>query len=280
LYSSVIKILLRVYEQEQQLIQSERLAELGTLTAGIAHEINNPLNTIITKLEMLDKYVLDFKHFLTSFKDDNRLLLKEYGELNIDFIIERLEKSVKLPLEMAERVKATVMSLKKFAASDKGELETVDIHDILEDALLIAWHKIKHKAEVTKKYDLSLGPVRTSVNRLSQVFVNILDNAADAIKDFGRINIQTAHNANEVVVKITDNGAGISEENLKKVFNSYFTTRDEGLGLGLFISKNIIEELKGNIEVESEQGKFTTFTIRLPIQIEEEHEEAQIAIGG
>jgi len=274
LYLSVIRIFVRVHEQEGQLLQSEKLAALGTLTAGIAHEINNPLNTIITKLRMLQDYVSDFKQFLIEFKDDNRLLLSQPNRLKADFIIDRLEKSAQLPLEMAERVRATVQSLKRFAATDTGEMELVNANQLLDEALEIVRHKVKHKAEVTKNYASKLKSIKTLPNRLSQVLVNILDNAAEAIPGHGNIRIKTWQDEKETCIQISDDGVGISNENMKKMFTPYFTTKEGGLGMGLYISHRIISELNGKIEVDSELGKGTTFTIRLPLKRDGEHEKA------
>ncbi|MDZ7360946.1 MAG: ATP-binding protein [candidate division KSB1 bacterium] len=265
LYLSVIRIFVRVHEQERQLLQSEKLAELGTLTAGITHEINNPLNTIITKLKMLQDYVLDFKQFLIEFKDDNRLLLSKTKRLNADFIIDRLEKSIQLPLEMAERLRSIVMSLKRFAAIDTGEIELVNVNHLLEDALEIVRNKVKHKAVVNKNYDQNLKPIKTSPNRLSQVLVNLLDNAADAIADHGNMRIKTWQDEKETFIRIIDDGTGISKENLQRIFTPYFTTKEGGLGIGLYISQRIINELGGTITVESQLEKGTTFTVRLPL---------------
>lgn len=273
-YLSVIKIFSQVHEKERQLIHSEKLAELGTLTAGIAHEINNPLNTIITKLRMLQDYVSDFKQFLIEFKDDNRLLLSKTKRLNAEFIIERLEKSIQLPLEMAERVSNTVKILKRFAASDTHELEFVEVNDLLDEALEVMWHKIKHKAVVVKNYGKNLRPVKTSPNRLCQVMVNILDNATDAISDHGNIKITTWQNNKEIVVEIMNDGAPITKENLMRLFTPYFTTKEHGLGLGLYISRHIIKELNGSIAAESIEGKGTIFKIRLPLERKNEDEKA------
>jgi signal transduction histidine kinase len=265
LYLSVINEFVRVSEQSRQLIQKEKLAELGTLTAGVAHEINNPLNTIITKLKMLQDYVLDFKNFLIEFKEDNRLLLSKTKRLNADFIIDRLEKSILLPLGMAERVRKIVLSLKRYAAIDKGEMELVNVNQLLDESLEIVWNKVKHKAVVTKNYDQNLKSIKTSPNRLSQVLVNILDNAADAIPEHGNIRINTWQDEKETVIQIIDDGIGISSENLKRLFTPYFTTKEDGLGIGLYLNHLIISGLKGSITVESELGKGTAFTIRLPL---------------
>jgi len=273
-YLSVIEIFVRIHEQDRQLIQSEKLAELGTLTAGIAHEINNPLSTIINKLEMLSTYVLDFKSFLIEFKDDNRLLLSQTKRLKADFIIAHIEKNIQLPLEMAERVRSTVQSLKRFAASDTGELEFVNVNHLLDEALQIVWNKVKHKAVVTKNYNKNLPSIKTSPIRLSQVLVNILDNAADAITEHGNIRIETWQGENEIVIQIVNDGTTISKENLQRLFTPYFTTKEGGLGLGLYISHRIINDLNGSIAAESEKEKGTAFTIRLPLARKDEHEKA------
>jgi len=278
-YLSVITIFVRIHEQERQLIQnrllqSEKLAELGTLTAGIAHEINNSLNTIITKLKMLQEYVSDFKQFLIEFKDDNRLLLSQTKRLKADFIIEHLEKNIRLPLKMAERIRANVLSLKRFAAIDTGEMEHINVNQLLEEALEIVWNKVKHKAVVTKNYDQNLKLIKTSPNRLSQVLVNILDNAADAIPEHGNIQINTWQDEKETFIQIIDDGIGISNEHLKKLFTPYFTTKEDGSGIGLYLNHLIISGLRGAIAVKSELGKGATFIIRLPLLYESDHEKA------
>ena len=273
LYSSVIRIFIRIHELERQqkkalealVLQSQKLAEVGNLTAGVAHEINNPLSTIITKLEMLQEYVRDFKEFLLEFKHDNRLILSQTKRLKADFIIDRLEKSIQLPLEMAERVRATVLSLKRYAATDRGEMDLVNVNQLLDASLEIVGHKVKHKAVITKDYTQNLKPIKTSSNRLSQVLVNILDNAADAITDHGSIRINTWQDEKETSIQIIDDGVGISNENLKRLFTPYFTTKEDGLGIGLYLNHLIISGLKGTITVESELGKGATFTVRLPL---------------
>jgi signal transduction histidine kinase len=223
---------------------------------------------------MLKEYVADFKKFLLDFKDDNRLLLRETKRLKADFIVDRLEKSIELPLEMAERVRTTVLSLKRFAAVDTGEMELVSINDLLDEALEIVRHKVKHKADVSKIYDQSLMMIRTLRIRLSQVFVNILDNAADAIVERGKIRITTLQKEKNAIIQISDDGVGIPKENFERLFTPYFTTKDDGLGMGLYISHRIISELRGKITVESEPGKGTTFTIRLPLRAEGDREKA------
>jgi signal transduction histidine kinase len=268
LYLSVITVFTRAHEQERQLLHSEKLAMLGTLTAGIAHEINNPLSTIITKLVMLQGYVEDFKNALMELKQIGQPLPGGERLVNADFIIERLEKSIHLPLEMAERMRQIVASLKRYAAVDQGEIELVDVNQLLEEALEIVHHKVKHKAEVVKSYGQGLKKIRTSRNRLNQVLVNVLDNAADAIKDYGQIRIKTRQGNGDMLIQIANDGEEITKENLKKIFTPFFTTKRGGLGIGLYISHRIIHELGGAIEVIPEKGRGTNFTIKLPLQKE------------
>jgi two-component system NtrC family sensor kinase len=144
----------------------------------------------------------------------------------------------------------------------------VDVNQLLEEALEIVHHKVKHKAEVVKSYGQGLKKIRTSRNRLNQVLVNVLDNAADAIKDYGQIRIKTRQGNGDMLIQIANDGEEITKENLKKIFTPFFTTKRGGLGIGLYISHRIIHELGGAIEVIPEKGRGTNFTIKLPLQKE------------
>lgn len=282
LYLSVVRVFIRIHELESQqkktlealVRQSQKLAEVGNLTVGIVHEINNPLNTVITKLRLLQDYVEDFKKFLVKFKTDNRHMLTDFKGFKADFVIDRLEKSIALPLEMTERLSTTVSNLKRFAALDKGEFKHGNINVLLDEALEILGSKVRYKGAVAKNYDRNLKSIQTLPNRLCQVFVNILDNAFDAVTANGVIRINTWQESEVVFIQIADNGVGIPPENLQKIFTPYFTTKENGLGIGLYLSHRIVSELKGTIMVTSELGNGTAFTIRLPSPGDDDHENA------
>ena len=168
------------------------------------------------------------------------------------------------------RVTEIVRRLRSFARLDEAELKRADIHEGLEDTLTLLHHEIKHNVTVKKNFG-DVPPISVYPGRLNQVFLNILNNARQAIEDKGEITITTYVTGKKVTVAISDTGGGISQENLKNIFDPGFTTKGVGVGtgLGLSICYQIIQEHRGDIKVESETGKGTTFTITLPMNLDE-----------
>ncbi|MBF0472634.1 MAG: peptidylprolyl isomerase [Nitrospirae bacterium] len=269
----------KAYEKLQQtqakLIHQEKMASIGMLAAGIAHEINNPLAFIISNLNSLmrfeskiDKYMSDLKSLMQEMDKDVCEHIESLEKTSkIDFIMENFSALIENSFDGAERIKKIVSGLKGFVRKDTSILQYADINEGIEKALSIVWNRLKYKANVIKEYG-QLPKVKCYIDQLNQVFINLLINAADAISDKGEIKISTNCVSGYINISVSDNGSGINEENLKDIFIPFFTTKEvgKGTGLGLSISYDIIKEHDGTIEVKSKVGVGTTFTIKIPIE--------------
>lgn len=264
-----------------QLLQSEKMASIGQLAAGVAHEINNPIGFVSSNLKTLSDYQDDLSRLLAQYKklvlylkeEDNTPSLSEHLEqissieedIDIEFIMEDLTNLVMESREGTERVKKIVLDLKNFAHPGNDELQQVDINLGIESTLNVVWNELKYKTTIEK--DLGEIPhISGYPQQLNQVFMNILVNAAQAIDEKGEIKIKTRHQDGFIEIIFKDTGSGIPEEHLGKLFDPFFTTKDvgKGTGLGLNIAFNIIQKHHGTIDVKSKQGQGTTFTIRIP----------------
>jgi len=269
----------KLNQMQAQLIQSEKLASLGQLSAGVAHELNNPIGFVHSNLGTLDEYVQDLKNLLIKYSKLEQLLasnrpctelLKQIHELkreiDLSHILEDFDKLITESKEGTHRVKNIVQNLKNFSYMDKGELQLADINQGIESTLNIIQNELKYRAEVIKEYG-SIPKIECFPQQLNQVFMNLLVNAAQAIETKGAIRIKTYQRNKEVVVEISDNGVGILDENLKHIFEPFFTTKEvgKGTGLGLSVVYGIIQNHKGKIEVESEVNKGSTFRVILPL---------------
>ncbi|MEE9554959.1 MAG: PAS domain S-box protein [candidate division Zixibacteria bacterium] len=248
-----------------QLIQSEKMASLGMLVAGIAHEINTPIGAVNsmhdTLIRSMEKLRVNLKlNFDKHYEQDTELI-------SIFKIVDDANKVIE---SGSKRVMNIVRRLRSFARLDEAELQTSDIHEGLEDTLAIIHHEIKHKAVVIKDYG-DIPPIPCYPGPLNQVFLNLLINASQAIKNDGEIHISTYQKNNRIYIRIEDNGDGIAPENIERVFDPGFTTKGVGVGtgLGLSICYQIIMDHKGEIKVKSEIGKGTIFTIVLPSDLKE-----------
>lgn len=239
-----------VKETEAQLIQMEKMASLGTLAAGIAHEINNPLSFLVSNLESLRDYIRN------GFKETS--LEKQ----NSKTTLEDLRAMVQESLEGALRIKKIVRDLRTFSRRSEAQKISVDINQILESALSILWNEIKYKITLIKDYQVK-SSLLAEPTQLSQVFLNILINASQAISEKGTISLSTTEDTKNIYIKISDTGCGIPKDVLPRIFDPFFSTK-KGVGLGLSVSYNIIKQHAGDIKVESKLGYGTTFTIQLP----------------
>ena len=278
------KRLKEAYEQlnqmQAQLLQSEKLASLGQLSAGIAHELNNPISFVHSNLGTLDGYVQDLKTLLSKYSDLEKALKLNQShteslekviafkeEMGLSAALADFDKIISESKEGTLRVKDIVQNLKDFSHVDKGELELADVNKGIESSLNIVWNELKYKAEVIKEYG-SVPQIECFPQQLNQVFMNILVNAAHAIETRGEIKIKTYQKNESLIVEISDTGVGIPKENLKHIFEPFFTTKvvGKGTGLGLSVVYGIIQKHKGAIEVESEVNRGTTFRVILPIR--------------
>ncbi len=240
-----------IKEAEAQLIQMEKMASLGTLAAGIAHEINNPLSFLISNLETLKNYFQELEGISLSEK------LKSQNVKAEDFV-EMIQESIDGSL----RIKKIVTDLRTFSRRSETQKASVDLNQVLESVLSIVWNEIKYKATILKDYQAK-SIIFGDPTQLSQVFLNIVINASQAIANKGTIKILTLEDEHNIYVKITDTGSGISPAVLSKIFDPFFSTK-KSVGLGLSVSYNIIKQHGGDIKVESRAGYGTTFLVQLP----------------
>ncbi|MEQ8172898.1 MAG: ATP-binding protein, partial [Candidatus Eremiobacterota bacterium] len=265
---------------QSRILQSEKMASIGQLAAGIAHEINNPIGFIGGNLRSLEKYINKFLEFMEAQSD----VIKEFKitssieelsgkrkKLKIDYITEDIKELIKESLDGTERVTKIVQDLKSFSRLDEGAaLRHADINESIDRTLNIVWNEIKYKAKVIKEYG-NIPDIACYPQQLTQVFMNLLVNASQAIEKDGEIFIKTWYDSDSVCTSIRDTGYGIKEENLNKIFEPFFTTKEvgQGTGLGLSIIYDIIKKHNGDITVESTEGKGTVFIVKIPVSSEQ-----------
>jgi len=264
---------------QSQILQQEKMASLGQLAAGVAHEINNPIGFITSNMNTLKKYfdkILEFMDIQTKTLEEYTSrsaeadILKQIGErkrsLKIDYITGDIGSLIVESLDGADRVAKIVQDLKNFSRADDAEYKIADINAGMERTINIVWNELKYKATLRKEFG-DIPPTRCSMGQLSQVFMNMLVNAAHSIPTQGTITVKTWSANDTIYVSITDTGTGIPADTLDKIFDPFFTTKEvgRGTGLGLSIAYEIIKKHKGEIRVDSEVDKGTTFTISIPI---------------
>ncbi len=263
-------------ETQGHLVQSEKMASIGQLAAGVAHEINNPLGYIYSNLNTLKNYLTDLEQvatlaekMATELPKDNALATEFHQlskDLDLGFLQEDLQDLVKESIEGATRAKKIVQDLRDFSRIDKQEREIFDLEEGISATLNIVHNELKYKADIVKEY----GGIRTIEcvgAQLNQVFMNLLVNAAHSIEDFGKITVRTGADDAFVWVEVEDTGKGIPDDIKNKIFDPFFTTKPvgKGTGLGLSLSYKIIQDHHGRFEVDSVVGKGTKFRVYLPI---------------
>jgi len=271
-------------QTQAQLIQSEKMSSLGQLLAGIAHEINNPVNFISGNISHAQQYIDDLLHLVQIYRNNCNYIpeiqtLTE--EIDLDFLMEDLPKLISSMSLGIKRVREIVLSLRNFSRSEQAQMTVTDIHEGIDSTLLILNNRLKtnrgkFEIEVVKNYD-ALPLVECYPSQLNQVFMNIIANAIDALdgqEKEGMITISTSLengkafvNYPHAVIKIQDNGTGMTQAVRDRLFEPFFTTKPigKGTGLGMPICRKIIEKHNGKIECLSEPGKGTTFCIQIPI---------------
>lgn len=253
-------------EAQHQLVMREKMASLGDLVAGVAHEVNTPIGAVNSSADVAKRCIDKLSGLVEKCPGTEGLR----NERSYQQALQLLKENTGLIESAGDRISRIVRSLRSFARLDEAEFQTVDIHEGLDSTLDLVHHQLKGKIEVIKNYGASVPKVACYPNQLNQVFMNLLVNAAQAIEDTGTITITTEASGNRVIVSVTDTGRGISSENLDSIFDPGFTTKGVGVGtgLGLSISYQIIEDHNGRIEVSSQPGAGSTFKVILPVSRE------------
>jgi len=263
--------------QQTNILQQDRMACIGQLAASVAHDINNPIGFVAGNLEVLKNYWMKLAVFVGFQQDSLRAcgtseLLNQVEErrlaLKVDSLLEEFDAVLDESLEGTERINRIVLNLKGFSRQDNKEAHLADIHDCLESTLNIVLNKLRYKADILKDYG-DLPPLLCFPQQLNQVFMNLLINASQAIEHWGQITIRTWADQDNIYVSIADTGCGIATENLPKLFEPFYTTKDAdvGTGLGLPIVRDIVNKHHGAITVESVPDEGTMFTVRLPLGV-------------
>ncbi|NEP02860.1 MAG: HAMP domain-containing protein [Symploca sp. SIO2E9] len=281
-------------QAEAQLIQTEKMSSLGSLVAGVAHEINNPANFIYGNLHHTDDYIRDLISLLYLYKQQypeaNQVIQEHLQAIDFEFLIQDLPKILSSMKEGAERIREIIISLRNFSRLDEAEIKPVNLQDGIDNALLILNSRLQKGVKIIKEYG-ELPLVECSPGQINQVFMNILCNALDALEDskFNNSNsgvgepdsalpcikirtdikeLGSKENTPEVVIHIIDNGPGIPEKIKEQIFDPFFTTKEpgKGTGLGLAISYQIITQHQGTIQVKSLPNQGAEFVITLPVQ--------------
>ena len=260
---------------QAKLVQSEKMASIGQLAGGVAHELNNPAGFIYSNMESLAQYSSNLSRLLSAY--DRMALSRDCGsevdtikrEIRYETVLPELSSIVEDCQEGARRIRDIVLNLRTFSRLDEAELKRVDIHAGIEATIrLLSQYFNSNRIALQRDYgDLPL--VECFAGQLNQVWMNLLTNAAQAIgKDIGEVRIETGRRDRMAIVRISDTGSGIASEHLEKIFDPFFTTKSvgEGTGLGLSITYGIIAGHGGSITVESTPGKGTTFTTLIPLE--------------
>jgi signal transduction histidine kinase len=264
----------RLASAQEQLLQSEKMASIGQLAAGVAHEINNPIGYVHSNIGTLRDYcgalIALIEAYAAQCQDDGEdaPLRKLRERLDIDFILGDLPQLLDESREGIERVTKIVQDLKEFSHVGRDEeMRPVDLHKGLDSTLNIVWNELKYKVQLEKHYG-ELPLVECHASELNQVFLNLLINAGQAIAERGTIVLATGVDEDRVWVSIADSGCGISEDALQRIFDPFFTTKPigRGTGLGLAIAYRIVAKHHGRIEVQSRPGFGSTFRVVLPVR--------------
>jgi len=273
---ALIESLARIERTQGQLLQSEKMAAVGQLAAGVAHEINNPVGFVNSNLGSLASYIDRLFSVIGAYETLEAALPPEHparvavGEARqaaeLDYLRVDIPDLLRESSEGLVRVKRIVSDLKDFSHVDEAEWQKVDLNRGLESTLNVVWNEIKYKAEVTKDFG-DLPPVNCIPAQINQVFMNLLVNAAQAIETAGKITLRTGVDGDEAWVEIADTGKGMSEEVRARIFEPFYTTKPvgQGTGLGLSISWDIVQRHGGQIAVRSSPGQGCVFRIQLPI---------------
>jgi len=268
----------KLKQTQSQLMQSEKMASIGQLAAGVAHEINNPVGYVYSNIGTLERYLKEIFLLLDAYhraemsvEPDGQSSAKEIRliqeEIDLPFLRKDVTALIRECREGINRVKKIVQDLRDFSRAGLDDAwQFADLHKGLDSTLNIVWNELKYKCELRKEYG-ELPLVECLPSQINQVFMNLLVNAAQAIPDKGTVIIRTERAGDEVWIEVSDTGVGIRPEDRSRLFEPFFTTKapGQGTGLGLPVSYGIVERHGGRIEVESEPGKGATFRVWLPL---------------
>lgn len=258
---------------QSRLLQQEKMASIGQLAAGVAHELNNPIGYVHSNLGTLGRYFEKIRKLVDVYDsvvpaegDARAAIAKVKEELKLDVVLEDLPSLIRESMEGTDRVRKIVSDLKIFSHPAENDAGYADLNEGLRSTLNIVWNELKYRAKVNTEFG-DIPRVHCVAGQINQVFMNILVNASQALQGQGEITIRTRADGDHVAVDVTDTGCGIAPEHLSRVFDPFFTTKEvgKGTGLGLSISLDIVRRHGGEILVRSEVGKGSTFTVRLPV---------------
>ena len=268
------KIISKLEDTQDQLLQSEKMASIGQLAAGVAHEINNPVGFINSNVSTLSTYLNDLFELINAYDKEAKALSVNLvavqqlrQKIDFEYLREDIPSMLEETQEGLDRVKKIVRDLMGFSRTNETQMATYDLRKGLESTLNVAWHELKYKAEIIKEFD-DIPEIECMPSQLNQVFMNLMVNAAQAIETQGTITLRTKCKDNQVIVEIEDSGSGIEAEHLNRLFDPFFTTKPvgEGTGLGLSVSYGIVKKHNGEIAVDSNPGEGTRFRICLPVR--------------
>jgi signal transduction histidine kinase len=257
---------------QMQLIQREKMASVGQLVAGVAHELNNPIGFVSSNVTTLEDFVSRLRRIVEAYRSatlaesDRARIAEQWQTLKLDYALRYLDPMIQGIREGAERTRKIVRDLRVFARTSDEAWQTVDLHEELESSLTLLNHLLKDRITVDRKFG-PLPSVECVRSQMDQVFLNLLANAAQAIEGPGTITIETGRDDGFAVVRITDTGPGIAPDTIGRIFDPFFTTKPvgEGTGLGLSISYEIVKKHGGEVTAESPPGQGATFTVRIPL---------------
>ncbi len=261
-------------EIEPNLVHNAKMALMGELLAGVAHEIKNPLAFVHANMGNLAKFLKKITSLIDSYEhldipeETRNELDKIKADIKYDYIIKRVNEMIEKSKDGVDRTAKIISSINSFSRKNTDKMENADINEAIEMTLNILTHEYKNRIDIIREYG-DLPPIKCNIGKLNQVFMNLLVNACQAIKEKGEITIKTSEEGGNLKVRISDTGSGIAGDVLENIFDPFFTTKPDGkgTGIGLAISNDIIKEHNGEISVESSEANGTTFTVKIPVKL-------------
>ncbi|MBC3954378.1 ATP-binding protein [Pseudomonas triticifolii] len=273
--SAQARLIARLEEAQAQLLQSEKMAAIGQLAAGVAHEINNPIGFVSSNVNSLRGYLADLFSLIDAYEracdesstQDSPELAKLRDKTDYNFLRQDIDDLLAESADGLDRVNRIVKDLREFSHVDSCEWQLADLHKGLDSTLNVIWNEIKFKAQVIKYYG-DIEPIECMGSQINQVFLNLIINASHAVDTHGEIIISSGREGDGVFIEVADNGHGIPADIQNRIFEPFFTTKPVGMGsgLGLSLSYNIVVKHHGKLTVESEPGRGSCFRVWLPLR--------------